>query len=162
MLSHKSSGAIVAVGTRQLAKLYFAHRQWRFAAMFLVAIASPCAASAGPDIGPTASTSIGISVSIAAKYKLLARGGVSADPVKGQGHPDQFCIATNSNAMLLPVLLLWPSGSGPQRSEPDYERPADAVTTPILSCELAKRNSGTKDHILTGNSGVQYVLVRPE
>ena len=78
------------------------------AILMLFALGEPAAAL--PQIGPTSSTSVSISVSVAAKYGLRVNDAGIRALESGAG---DFCMTTNGQPMDLPVHLVRRSVDGP-------------------------------------------------
>ena len=61
---------------------------------------------AGPDIGPTSSANVRISLSVAQKVRLGAPAPTMRATRSGEAGPGRFCIASNGQPTLLPVMLV--------------------------------------------------------
>ena len=87
----------------------------RSAGWLLVGLAFSGSTHAAPEMGPTSSATIRISVSVASRYAL--RGAVGSSQIGlTSADPGRFCLKTNTLALQLPVMLIWPSGHGSSTS----------------------------------------------
>src|SRR5688572_27152010 len=74
--------------------------------MLLMVCALSAPAIASPDIGPTSSANVGISLSVAPNFRLGAAAPAMRANGAGEAGPGRLCIASNSKPTLLPVMLL--------------------------------------------------------
>ena len=70
--------------------------------LMLCGLSAP--AIAGPNIGPTSSAKIGISLSVAPRFTLAAAAPTLRAARSGEA--GRLCIASNGQPMLLPVMLV--------------------------------------------------------
>lgn len=125
----------------------------------------PAAANPGPAVGSAFSGSVEISVSVAPRYKVLAVSAPDAARVRPRTHSDRLCLATNSSAPTMPVMLVRPTtrrqhlrkaGSG------EDMQLAEGAETEIWRCGLMKDQSTSRVVNPMGWSASQLLLVRPE
>lgn len=125
------------------------------AALLLLALADPAAARA-PHSGPTSSGTVNISVSVAPKYELKAGGPAIHALPPGASASGTFCIATNGQPTVLPVLLVsasaGPAGAG---------RTAAETSVPLAWCDP---DGGTPPAGRLGMGGEPpaLLIIRPE
>lgn len=126
------------------------------AACFASSLPSPGSAKPLRQAAPTASESIEISVSVAARYRLaVGRDNSGISTLTRQG-PDQFCMATNGPKMALPVMLIWTS-----RSEGVRDRPVTDKTIQLLQCGASQRTLASVTAQGEATAG-QTVIIQPE
>ena len=79
---------------------------WKSAAWVLIGLAFSRSAHAAPEMGPSSSASIRISMSVAPRYALRPATGTLNVRLK-HADPSQFCLETNVTTPHLPVMLIW-------------------------------------------------------
>lgn len=131
-------------------------RRLAFACLASIA-ACPVASKAPGETGPTASASIGISVSVARRYGLSVSGTAFEPQGLKQPVRGKYCIASNESEMRLPVMLILVSG----REQNENARPADRQAVQLVPCESSRRSLGAAESF-DGPAGIQEVFVRPE
>lgn len=117
----------------------------------------PVAAKAPEDMGPNASASIGISVSVAKRYGVSARG-FAFEPGLNRPLRRQYCLVSNAGEMHLPVMLVWV----PLGREIETARPAAEQVVQIVPCEGADRPGADVAFAVDGPAAMKQVLVTPE
>ena len=121
-------------------------------AAFLLASAEPAAAR--PQIGPTSSTSIRISLSVAPQYRL-ATDDPSLRTLGLAGEGGRSCLATNGQPTVLPVLLVRMNAA--QTGSAPTNEPAERITW----CESDNEARPTAGRAVDrGQSGP--LMIRPE
>lgn len=75
-------------------------------AMLLMLCALSAPAISSPGIGSTSSANVRISLSVAPKFRLGAAAPTIRAARSGEAGPGRFCIASNGQPTLLPVMLL--------------------------------------------------------
>lgn len=121
------------------------------AVLLLVALGEPAAAH--PQVGPTSSTIVGISLSVAPKYGLRAN---EAGTRALEGGTAGFCMTTNGQPMNLPVQLV-----RDRPGEPVAGRTFKEAAAQLYWCTAGHR---TIESIDRGDHGEEAALliVRPE
>lgn len=134
-------------------------------ALILVSIPSPGASRAVVGPRPTSSTSITISVSIAAKYQLVETRDPEIAKSPGLFSSRQFCVATNLVEMSLPIFMLSRPTSGSVEAlalgfGSEWLDHVGAVRIPL--CPRVSGDAQVLPLVPHGASNPQAVLVRPE
>lgn len=135
-------------------------RRSQTALLLTAAILMPAnAANADPGIGPTAVGLVEISISVAPQYRLLAREAPGASDIR-KDHANRPCLATNSSAPLLPVMLVRPSTHRSNSS--NAGPPGNGSATEIRSCGKQHDQSAPLALNPTEHPESPLVLVRPD
>lgn len=127
----------------------------RLAAACLVSsLASPIAAKAPVETGPTASASIGISVSVAHRYGLAVGEHGSDLNQPGRG---RYCLASNGKEIGLPVMLI----SVPEGQRNEHRLPSVEQAVQLAPCESTRRPLESAVSF-DGPAGIREVIIRPD
>ena len=130
--------------------------RWGTAVAFLLVLfATPVMAKSPPDATPTSSSSIKISVTVSSRYGLAfnePHTGIDGLELADQ---EPFCIATNGNKPLLPVMLNTPTDEGNETGDPVGR------VMQLKPCEASIGKANPGGAILELASG-QLLIVRPE
>ena len=122
--------------------------------LLLLAMGTPLAAR--PQIGPTSSTSLEISLSVAPRYTLESISAGLGPKQSGAAGSGALCISTNGPQTALPVMLVHPATSVPGSREHAAERIAR-----LAWCrpdgDRAQAEAGE-----VGSSGQGPLIIRPE
>lgn len=108
-------------------------------------------------MGPTASASIGISLSVAKRYSLSVRAIASERQGLKQQVRGQYCLASNMREMHLPVMLVRVSPN--HEEENIYGVATDAIQ--ILPCSASGEAPNAPDK-LDESAVMREVIVIPE
>lgn len=127
---------------------------WKSVGWFLLSLVFSGSAHAAPEMGPSSSASIRISVSAAARYALRLAAGTSHLRLN-HGDPSQFCLETNAIIPQLPVMLIskpeHASASGLTAQDKPVEVPPCGTRGAMVPA------IGTRDQVASG-----MLIVRPE
>lgn len=128
---------------------------WKSAGWLLIGLAFSGSAHAAPEMGPSSSASIRITVSVASRYGLRPTAGTLNVRLK-HADPSQFCLETNVTTPHLPIMLIWlpeheVSASGMIAKENTVEVP------PCGAHRAMFQAVGRRDHVASG-----MLIVRPE
>jgi hypothetical protein len=108
-------------------------------------------------MGPTAAASIGISVSVAKRYGVSARG-LAFEPGLNHSLRRQYCLVSNAGEVHLPVMLIWV----PYGRVIETARPAAEQVVQIVPCEGTDRPGADVTFAVDGSAAMKQVLVTPE
>lgn len=128
---------------------------WKSAGWLLIGLAFSGSAHAAPEMGPSSSASIRITLSVASRYALRPTVGTLNVRLK-HADPGQFCLETNATTLHLPVMLIW---------LPEHEVSGTGLTakenmTEVLPCGAHRaeiKAVGPRDHVASG-----MLIVRSE
>ena len=121
----------------------------------LIALTFSGSAQALPEMGPTSSARIKISVSVASQYSLQAKGGSSRVGLT-RTEPGAFCLKTNSARPQLPVMLTWHSA----RDGTANDRATNEMAVEIQPCGADPEMTSADARGNQPISGI--IMVRPE
>ena len=121
-------------------------------AVTLVACSAPTHAKS--ETGSSSSASVNISVSVALQHRLRPAGSLSPPDGLKRAGSGRYCLETNGQAPLLPVMVIWPT-SRDARNGPgsNGERVAE-----IAACGVPQTIAVAQD----GGIASSAVIVRPE
>ena len=137
-------------------------------ALLLLTVAAalpPAPAYAGPAVGSAASGRVEISVSVGPRYQVLAAEALDAASVRRGIYSNLLCLATNSSAPTLPVLLVRPLVLRPELpgagAREDLQL-IDGTAAGIGRCAATNGKSVSRAANADYRTAGQLLLVRPE
>lgn len=125
------------------------------AGAILMLLALPDQVAARPQIGPTSSASIKISVSVAPRFGLGAGAPAIHDMESATAGAGRFCLAVNGRPTDLPVMLVWPSTGQTSPVHMGKER-----VEQLIPCNSARAPEAADRQVDTSASGL--LIIRPE
>lgn len=119
--------------------------------LLIVGLAGP--APARPEIGPTSSVSLKISLSVAPRYGLGAGKPQLKASTLAPGAVASSCLATNGGPITLPVMLVWSSETSVDMLG------GEEVEVPLAPC---KADDGLFEGRFDAPAQTRPLIVRPE